>query len=191
MAKSRKLFLVLMKSRMEKLLRRAKTFSIKCGLVVSAIGYESEEITGLEYESGRVSNIDGRVTIPDNLLSFGKGVFDGSYSLTKIEYCGKLQNFPIKPVCPPERQALIDAKEAADKVALELKARQEAEATARAAAQATAEAEAKAKAEAEAGTECKILKEEASKIRDAVFVSIKNHPDFVKQLTEILRNNLF
>jgi ferredoxin--NADP+ reductase len=38
-----------------------QTFSIKCGLVISAIGYESEEIPGLKYENGRVSNIDGRV----------------------------------------------------------------------------------------------------------------------------------
>ncbi|MFM8752057.1 MAG: glutamate synthase subunit beta, partial [Actinomycetota bacterium] len=38
-----------------------ETFSIKCGLVISAIGYESEEIPGLKYENGRVSNIDGRV----------------------------------------------------------------------------------------------------------------------------------
>lgn len=39
-----------------------ETFTIKCGLVVSAIGYESDEITGLKYENGRVSNVDGRVT---------------------------------------------------------------------------------------------------------------------------------
>lgn len=38
-----------------------ETFSIKCGLVVSAIGYESEEISGLKYENGRVSNVGGRV----------------------------------------------------------------------------------------------------------------------------------
>ena len=36
-------------------------FSIKCGLVVSAIGYEALEISGLEYESGRVKNTDGRI----------------------------------------------------------------------------------------------------------------------------------
>lgn len=36
-------------------------FAIKCGLVISAIGYVSEEIAGLPYENGRVSNVDGRV----------------------------------------------------------------------------------------------------------------------------------
>jgi len=44
-----------------KVISTGETFSIQCGLVVSAIGYEAEEIAGLKYESGRVSNIDGRV----------------------------------------------------------------------------------------------------------------------------------
>jgi ferredoxin--NADP+ reductase len=38
-----------------------KKVSMKCGLVISAIGYESKEINGLKYENGRVLNIDGRV----------------------------------------------------------------------------------------------------------------------------------
>ena len=37
------------------------TFSIKCGLVVSAIGYQSDEISGLPYEGGKVKNHDGRI----------------------------------------------------------------------------------------------------------------------------------
>jgi ferredoxin--NADP+ reductase len=37
-------------------------FAIKCGLVISAIGYVSEEIAGLPYENGRVSNVEGRVS---------------------------------------------------------------------------------------------------------------------------------
>ena len=45
-----------------KVVATGETFSIKCGLVVSAIGYETEEIAGLNYESGRVSNTDGRVS---------------------------------------------------------------------------------------------------------------------------------
>lgn len=39
-----------------------ETFSIKCGLVVSAIGYQSDEISGLAYDGGKVKNIDGRIT---------------------------------------------------------------------------------------------------------------------------------
>ena len=38
-----------------------ETFAIKCGLVVSAIGYQSDEISGLPYEGGKVKNQDGRI----------------------------------------------------------------------------------------------------------------------------------
>jgi ferredoxin/flavodoxin---NADP+ reductase len=44
-----------------KVIATGETFTIKCGLVVSAIGYEAEEISGLEYENGRVKNTEGRV----------------------------------------------------------------------------------------------------------------------------------
>ena len=44
-----------------KVVPTGERFSIKCGLVVSAIGYEALEISGLEYESGRVKNTDGRI----------------------------------------------------------------------------------------------------------------------------------
>ena len=44
-----------------KVVATGEQFSIKCGLVVSAIGYEALEISGLEYESGRVKNTDGRI----------------------------------------------------------------------------------------------------------------------------------
>jgi ferredoxin--NADP+ reductase len=35
--------------------------TIKCGLVVTAIGYQPEGITGIPYENGKVVNTDGRV----------------------------------------------------------------------------------------------------------------------------------
>ena len=38
-----------------------ETFSIKCGLVITAIGYESLGIDGIPFEKGRVANHDGRV----------------------------------------------------------------------------------------------------------------------------------
>jgi len=42
---------------------------IKCGLVISAIGYEAQPITGVTYEKGKVLNADGRVK--DNLYVVG------------------------------------------------------------------------------------------------------------------------
>ncbi|CAN2225876.1 GltD NADPH-dependent glutamate synthase beta chain and related oxidoreductases [Candidatus Nanopelagicaceae bacterium] len=39
-----------------------ETFSIKCGLVITAIGYEAASLEGIPYEKGRVVNTDGRVS---------------------------------------------------------------------------------------------------------------------------------
>ena len=38
-----------------------QTFSIKCGLVITAIGYEAASIPGIPYERGKVVNNEGRV----------------------------------------------------------------------------------------------------------------------------------
>jgi ferredoxin--NADP+ reductase len=35
---------------------------IKCGLVITAIGYEADPIAGIPYEKGKVLNTDGRVS---------------------------------------------------------------------------------------------------------------------------------
>jgi ferredoxin--NADP+ reductase len=44
-------------------------FSIKCGLVITAIGYEAEPLGGIPYERGKVVNTDGRVE--DNIYVVG------------------------------------------------------------------------------------------------------------------------
>jgi ferredoxin/flavodoxin---NADP+ reductase len=46
-----------------------ETFSIKCGLVITAIGYEAASLEGIPYEKGKVVNIDGRVD--DNVYVVG------------------------------------------------------------------------------------------------------------------------
>jgi ferredoxin--NADP+ reductase len=38
-----------------------ETFSVKCGLVITAIGYEAASLEGIPYEKGKVVNNDGRV----------------------------------------------------------------------------------------------------------------------------------
>jgi ferredoxin--NADP+ reductase len=38
-----------------------ETFSVKCGLVITAIGYEAASLVGISYEKGKVVNADGRV----------------------------------------------------------------------------------------------------------------------------------
>jgi ferredoxin--NADP+ reductase len=42
---------------------------VKCGLVITAIGYEAETLTGIPYEKGKVLNNDGRVS--ENLYVVG------------------------------------------------------------------------------------------------------------------------
>jgi ferredoxin--NADP+ reductase len=46
-----------------------ETFSIKCGLVITAIGYEAASLEGIPYEKGKVVNVEGRVT--DNVYVVG------------------------------------------------------------------------------------------------------------------------
>jgi ferredoxin--NADP+ reductase len=46
-----------------------ETFSIKCGLVITAIGYEAASLEGIPYEKGKVVNTDGRVN--ENLYVVG------------------------------------------------------------------------------------------------------------------------
>ena len=44
-------------------------FTVKCGLVITAIGYEAKNIPGIPYQSGKVVNTDGHVK--DNLFVVG------------------------------------------------------------------------------------------------------------------------
>ena len=37
-----------------------ETFSVKCGLVITAIGYQAASLEGIPYENGKVVNVDGR-----------------------------------------------------------------------------------------------------------------------------------
>ena len=44
-------------------------FSVECGLVITAIGYEAASLEGIPYKNGKVVNVDGRVE--DNLYVVG------------------------------------------------------------------------------------------------------------------------
>lgn len=44
-----------------KIVSTGETKTIKCGLVISAIGYDAESIDGVPYQNGKVVNVDGRV----------------------------------------------------------------------------------------------------------------------------------
>jgi ferredoxin--NADP+ reductase len=51
-----------------KVISTNETFTIKCGLVVSAIGYEAAEIAGLPYEKGKIQNTDGKISGRDSYV---------------------------------------------------------------------------------------------------------------------------
>jgi hypothetical protein len=102
------------------------------------------------------------ISIPDKLEWLGKNVFEDSPSLQTILYCGELTGFPTSTVCPPERREIIE-KEKAEKLAAELKAKQEAEAKAAAELKAKQEAEAKAAAELKAKQEAEAKAAAAAK----------------------------
>ncbi len=44
-----------------KVVTTSDTYSVKTGLIISAIGYEADPIPGLSYVDGKVSNVDGHV----------------------------------------------------------------------------------------------------------------------------------
>ena len=45
----------------DKVIATGETYSIKCGLVISGIGYESLPIEGIPFQKGKVRNTDGHV----------------------------------------------------------------------------------------------------------------------------------
>ena len=45
-----------------KVIQTEETFTVKAGLIVSAIGYESEPVEGIPYSNGKVENVEGRVS---------------------------------------------------------------------------------------------------------------------------------
>jgi ferredoxin--NADP+ reductase len=49
-----------------------ETFSIKCGLVITAIGYQAAPLEGIPYENGKVVNIDGRVDASTYVVGWAK-----------------------------------------------------------------------------------------------------------------------
>jgi len=49
-----------------------ETFSIKCGLVVTAIGYQAASLEGIPYENGKVVNIDGQVDASTYVVGWAK-----------------------------------------------------------------------------------------------------------------------
>lgn len=89
-------------------------------------------------------NLQPGISNATNLPSIGD-VFEESYGIEKVIYCGTAQGFLVKPTCEGARKIAADpvAKAEAEKAAAELKAKQEADAKAAADLKAKQEADAK------------------------------------------------
>jgi ferredoxin--NADP+ reductase len=64
-----------------------ETFSIKTGLVITAIGYDSIEYSGVTIESGRVSNIAGHVE--QNVYAVGWANSNTCFCILLVRKAGK------------------------------------------------------------------------------------------------------
>ena len=49
-----------------------ETFSVKCGLVITAIGYQAASLEEIPYENGKVVNVDGRVAPETYVVGWAK-----------------------------------------------------------------------------------------------------------------------
>ena len=64
---------------------------IKCGLVISAIGYEAAPLDGITYEKGRVVNTDGRVNANLYVVGWAKRGPSGVIGTNKSDAAGVIE----------------------------------------------------------------------------------------------------
>jgi ferredoxin--NADP+ reductase len=65
--------------------------TIKCGLVITAIGYQAESIEGVPYENGKVVNIDGRVKENMYVVGWAKRGPSGVIGTNKSDAAGVME----------------------------------------------------------------------------------------------------
>lgn len=66
-------------------------FSIKCGLVITAIGYEAEPLAGIPYKDGKVVNTDGRVGENLYVVGWAKRGPSGVIGTNKSDAAGVIE----------------------------------------------------------------------------------------------------
>lgn len=158
-----------------------------------------DSVTNIYRNAFAANQFLAKVSIPDRVVMHQGDAFDRSYNLKVVEYCGQtIPGLSISTVCPPERQAKIDAA----KAAAELKVKQEAEAKAKLEAELKAkqEAEAKVKAEAKAREElqnkaieskCQEVSRSSAILKETVLKTISTYPRYVREFSTILQESVF
>jgi len=91
--------IVFQKNKVEssKVVSANQTFSIKTGLVITAVGYDSVEYLGVTLESGRVNNIAGYVE--NNLYAVGWPKSNTRFSILLFRKARKNSEFFIDIAC--------------------------------------------------------------------------------------------
>ena len=78
-----------------------ETFSIKCGLVITAIGYEATPLQGVPYEKGKVVNVDGRVKENIYVVGWAKRGPSGVIGTNKSD-AAEVMRLLIEDLCTPK-----------------------------------------------------------------------------------------
>ena len=68
-----------------------ETFSVKCGLVITAIGYDAASIPGVPYERGKVLNNEGRVSEGMYVVGWAKRGPSGVIGTNKSDAAGVIE----------------------------------------------------------------------------------------------------
>lgn len=88
---------------------------VKCGLVITAIGYEPEPLTGISYEKGKVSNNDGHVAENLYVVGWAKRGPSGVIGTNKSD-AADVMNLLVAALKEPKPTTELSSLIATDKV---------------------------------------------------------------------------
>ncbi len=82
--------------------------TIKCGLVITAIGYQAASIDGVPYENGKVVNVDGRVKENLYVVGWAKRGPSGVIGTNKSDAAAVMELLVSDLVAPKNQQGITD-----------------------------------------------------------------------------------
>ena len=98
----------------DKVIATGETYSIKCGLVISGIGYESLPIEGIPFEKGKVRNTDGHVEGTNiYVVGWAKRGPSGVIGTNKSDSSDVMKTLTAKlsnPKKAPQLKSLLDSR---------------------------------------------------------------------------------
>ncbi len=82
--------------------------TVKCGLVITAIGYQAAGIDGVPYENGKVVNVDGRVKENLYVVGWAKRGPSGVIGTNKSDAAAVMELLVSDLVAPKNQQGITD-----------------------------------------------------------------------------------